>query len=135
MSFPIYLLFASNLTAAEDRVRELQAVLSALIPGVSLDSILTSYLQEPKASTVASSYHQTSSSSSKVSQDVLDPVAPGNAAGSGIESLPREAEGFDWAEHEFPSGGVADGMAALSINPAGAGYLGNLRFKSLNDFY
>lgn len=40
------------------------------------------------------------------------------------ESLPLEADGFDWSESAISLGEIADGMAALSINPEGAGYLG-----------
>lgn len=38
------------------------------------------------------------------------------------EEVPDEAEGFDW-EEQLPSD-LADGMAALSVNPRGAGYFG-----------
>lgn len=40
------------------------------------------------------------------------------------ESLPREADGFDWTENAVRLSEISDGMAALSINPEGAGYLG-----------
>lgn len=39
------------------------------------------------------------------------------------ESLPLQADGFDWAE-ETTLSGLSDGMAALSIKPEGTGYLG-----------
>jgi hypothetical protein len=48
----------------------------------------------------------------------------GNAIASGVESLPSEANGFDWMEHELTFERLVDGMAALSVNPTGAGYLG-----------
>lgn len=38
------------------------------------------------------------------------------------EEVPDEAEGFDW-EEQLPND-LADGMAALSVNPRGAGYFG-----------
>lgn len=46
------------------------------------------------------------------------------SAGSASETLPREADGFDWTETAVRLGELSDGMAALSINPEGAGYLG-----------
>jgi hypothetical protein len=52
-----------------------------------------------------------------------------------LESLPLEADGFDWTEKETELNDVADGMAALSINPEGAGYLGRVprfQFTALN---
>lgn len=39
------------------------------------------------------------------------------------EALPQQADGFDWVE-EITISGLSDGMAALSIMPEGAGYLG-----------
>ncbi|KAF4119862.1 hypothetical protein GMORB2_3550 [Geosmithia morbida] len=38
------------------------------------------------------------------------------------ETVPDEADGFDWQEDV---NGLADGMAALSVEPKGAGYLGS----------
>lgn len=40
------------------------------------------------------------------------------------EALPSEADGFDWTENEIDLHTLSDGMAALSIKPEGAGYLG-----------
>jgi transcriptional regulatory protein GAL4 len=40
------------------------------------------------------------------------------------ETLPQQADGFDWAEKEISLGDLTDGMAALSIKPEGAGYFG-----------
>lgn len=40
------------------------------------------------------------------------------------ESLPQAADGFDWTEGAVSLNELADGMAALSVNPEGAGYLG-----------
>lgn len=40
------------------------------------------------------------------------------------ETLPQQADGFDWAEKEIALGDLTDGMAALSIKPEGAGYFG-----------
>lgn len=125
---------SSNLSAAENRVRELEAVLSSLIPGVSLESVLESSHPEQGAVVAASSSHTGNDGSTSQAEDsILDQSGFVNTAGSGVESLPREADGFDWAEHEFPLGGLSDGMAALSIDPAGAGYLGKMRSIELND--
>lgn len=40
-----------------------------------------------------------------------------------LEALPEEAHGFDWKE-EADLDNLADGMAALSVEPEGVGYLG-----------
>lgn len=42
------------------------------------------------------------------------------------ESLPLDADGFDWAESEVSVDGLSDGMAALSVKPEGTGYLGTI---------
>lgn len=40
------------------------------------------------------------------------------------EALPDEADGFDWREQASEVDDLADGMAALSVEPEGVGYLG-----------
>jgi transcriptional regulatory protein GAL4 len=42
------------------------------------------------------------------------------------ETVPQKADGFDWVEKEVSLGDLSDGMAALSVRPEGAGYLGRL---------
>lgn len=40
------------------------------------------------------------------------------------EAAPDQIEGYDWAEDHFRADKLADGMAALRVEPSGAGYLG-----------
>ncbi|KAK9451149.1 fungal-specific transcription factor domain-containing protein [Limtongia smithiae] len=40
------------------------------------------------------------------------------------ESVPDEADGFDWVEQDVFNNDLSDGMAALSISPRGSGYFG-----------
>jgi transcriptional regulatory protein GAL4 len=40
------------------------------------------------------------------------------------EALPSEASGFDWRETAVDLNELADGMASLSLDPSGKGYLG-----------
>lgn len=47
-----------------------------------------------------------------------------SASPTAEESLPLQADGFDWVEQETLSE-LSDGMAALAIRPEGTGYLGN----------
>jgi transcriptional regulatory protein GAL4 len=42
------------------------------------------------------------------------------------ESLPDEADGFEWKEETTEVSDLTDGMAALSVEPTGTGYLGML---------
>ncbi|KAK9464594.1 fungal-specific transcription factor domain-containing protein [Lipomyces arxii] len=41
------------------------------------------------------------------------------------ETVPDEADGFDWVEQDSINNDLSDGMAALSINPHGSGYFGS----------
>ncbi|EHL01383.1 putative Uncharacterized transcriptional regulatory protein C1F7.11c [Glarea lozoyensis 74030] len=99
-----------HLQEAEERVRELEAVISKLVPGINLKSVLKSAQHVP----------QESSGTENPSLQ----TGSGNGIASGVESLPNEANGFDWMEHELTFDRLVDGMAALSVNPTGAGYLG-----------
>jgi transcriptional regulatory protein GAL4 len=93
-------------------------VIARLIPGVELESVLTNAQQvsEQLSSSVKNESSQTGNS---------------NVIASGVETLPQEATGFDWTEHETSLGGLADGMAALSINPTGTGYMGKSQMKGI----
>ena len=102
------------------------------MPGVDLDSVLGSFndeVQDQEPSFQSGSNGPQQAKETKATPGPK-PSGPGRTVESGVESLPREADGFDWAEHEVTLGGLSDGMAALSINPDGAGYLGAfLRFS------
>ena len=47
---------------------------------------------------------------------VNDPVIP--------EAVPNNADGFNWQEEDANLDSLTDGMAALSVEPTGVGYLG-----------
>ena len=47
---------------------------------------------------------------------VTDPVLP--------EAVPSNADGFNWQEEDNSVDSLTDGMAALSVEPTGVGYLG-----------
>ena len=48
-------------------------------------------------------------------------ILPKNTQSLISEAVPKEADGFDWQEDVNE---LADGMAALSVEPQGTGYLG-----------
>jgi transcriptional regulatory protein GAL4 len=109
----------SNLTAAEDRVRDLETAIKALFPGVDIETVLSS--------TIRSSENPHSNTISAVSpSNKLSPSSreASHEAETNSESLPQAADGFDWTENAVSLNELADGMAALSVNPEGAGYLG-----------
>ena len=61
-------------------------------------------------STVATSPQGSSSSTAN------EPVLP--------EAVPNNADGFNWQEETVAVDVLTDGMAALSVEPTGVGYLG-----------
>ena len=107
----------SNLTAAEDRVHELETAFTSLFPGIDLDTVLSSiHSGNPDI-------HSRKTSKQSGTKPLLDKQESHNVSLT-AESLPREADGFDWTENAVRLSELSDGMAALSINPEGAGYLG-----------
>lgn len=108
----------NNLTAAEDRVRDLETAIKALFPGVDIETVLSSTIRssEPHGKT-----NVATSPSNKLSPSSREASHEAEAAS---ESLPQAADGFDWTENAVSLNELADGMAALSVNPEGAGYLG-----------
>jgi transcriptional regulatory protein GAL4 len=109
----------SNLTAAEDRVRDLETAIKALFPGVEIETVLSSITRSSEnplgnTATAVSPSNKLSPSTREASHE----------AETASESLPQAADGFDWTENSISLNDLADGMAALSVNPEGAGYLG-----------
>lgn len=49
------------------------------------------------------------------------PDTPVQASGAISDAVPAESDGFDWQEDVDE---LTDGMASLSVEPRGAGYLG-----------
>ncbi|KAF3037212.1 lactose regulatory protein lac9 and GAL4-like protein [Didymella heteroderae] len=113
----------SYLTSVEKRLQGLEALVSQLLPGINIDDVLSSsdftgvsplaagpstpdVLRPP----VISSPH--SDSSPAVAND---PVLP--------EAVPSNADGFNWQEEDANVDSLTDGMAALSVEPTGVGYL------------
>lgn len=110
----------SNLTAAEDRIRRLEAAFAQLLPDVDLDELLNTNSDKPLGRVCRQDAEpvQSEVSEIKTRDFVRESASPGAE-----EALPQQADGFDWAE-ETTLSGLSDGMAALSIKPEGTGYLG-----------
>jgi transcriptional regulatory protein GAL4 len=113
----------TNLTAAEDRVRDLETAFSTLFPGIDLETLLSSAKLDSAAGPSSKPFAQPEKKVLPHKQQDHDQNQE-NRVDSALESLPREADGFDWSENAVRLGELSDGMAALSINPEGAGYLG-----------
>ncbi|KAH8703730.1 putative C6 transcription factor [Talaromyces proteolyticus] len=107
-----------HLTYVEDRLSAYETALGKLFPGGDLDSVVSSLIQDqdprPRASL----------SPSASSKDSPYPRTESRHSQPAAEAVPQQADGFDWAEREISLGDLADGMAALSIRPEGAGYFG-----------
>ncbi|KAL2219178.1 putative C6 transcription factor [Thermoascus aurantiacus ATCC 26904] len=108
-----------HLTYVEERLRTFETALGKLFPGSDLDSIVRSLLQDGQSPPKTGSSRQSSTGPSTYVKSETNPSEPAS------ETLPQQADGFDWAEKELTVGELTDGMAALSIQPEGAGYFGS----------
>ena len=100
----------SNLTAAEDRVHELETAFTSLFPGIDLDTVLSSIRSGNLDTLLRRTVKQSGTKPLLDKQESHD-------VGLAAESLPREADGFDWTENVVRLSELSDGMAALSIDP------------------
>ena len=104
----------SYLTSVEHRLRRLEALFTELLPEVDIEQALSA---------------GASSSHTKVLNRTSDDYVQGDQPPSehdGVfpEAVPAEPDGFDWREETSTINELADGMAALSVEPVGTGYLG-----------
>ena len=108
------------LTSVEKRLQCLEALVGQLVPGVDIEEILSSPnvavptppVIKPRTPETALSPQGSTTSSSN------EPPLP--------EAVPNNVDGFNWQEEEVNVDGLTDGMAALSVEPTGVGYLGQL---------
>jgi transcriptional regulatory protein GAL4 len=107
------------LTSVERRLSRLENLFSRLHPDIDLEEALAeSSGDDPVAATRARGEDATVASVSTSAaytptKEVDDSIS---------EAVPDGADGFDWQEDV---GDLADGMAALSVEPKGTGYLGS----------
>ncbi|KIW01439.1 uncharacterized protein PV09_07197 [Verruconis gallopava] len=97
-------------TSVENRVKSLERLLHKLHPEMNIEDALLSVDDIPVSSPVST----TNESPEQTSADVVQ-----------SEALPLAATGFEWQEVNPLMDGLADGMASLSVDPAGKGYLGS----------
>ncbi|KAF1846974.1 uncharacterized protein K460DRAFT_279594 [Cucurbitaria berberidis CBS 394.84] len=106
------------LTSVEKRLHGLESLVSQLLPGVDVNDVLRSPdLARAASSTVNSPMPAVSSPQESSSSTANDPVLP--------EAVPNSADGFNWQEENVAVDVLTDGMAALSVEPTGVGYLGS----------
>ena len=108
-------------------MQSLESLVNQLLPGVNVEDVLASpefaktspSLSGPRTPEASSQTVVTPSVQDNTSDN--DPVIP--------EAVPSSADGFNWQEENVSVDGLTDGMAALSIEPTGVGYLGKALHK------
>lgn len=112
------------LTGVEKRLHGVESLLSQLLPGVKIDDALASpnlLIQSapsigtprtPEASLPTTALSPQGSSTSAANEPILP------------EAVPDSVDGFNWQEENVTVDILTDGMAALSVEPTGVGYLG-----------
>lgn len=110
------------MTALERRLQKLEAKLSEILPNTDLESILTPESSSPGFGTWSLSDGGAESPVFKPSGSILKTEAPSDV-------LPEASNGFEWIEDEFSTSQLSDGMAALSVDPQGVGFLGRISLR------
>ncbi|KAF2015184.1 hypothetical protein BU24DRAFT_348313, partial [Aaosphaeria arxii CBS 175.79] len=116
----------------EKRLQRVENLVSQLVPGADIDELLNSpevaKAVTPSANNVGTQAHEVSRTILPTSpqregrSESHDPVLP--------EAVPYSADGFNWQEEDVTVDGLTDGMAALSVEPTGVGYLGKFSSTS-----
>lgn len=99
----------------EERLHAFETALGRLFPGGDLNATVHSLLQDQQPQEAGSP------SQPPPRPPISAKIGDGQAE---AETLPQQADGFDWAEKEISLGDLTDSMAALSVKPEGAGYFG-----------
>ncbi|KAG4280585.1 hypothetical protein FPRO06_11918 [Fusarium proliferatum] len=103
------------LTRVERRLAHVEHLFHQLLPDVDINEALVSRGVEAPADA-----SQLNTSLSPPSNPT-SPDTPVQASGAISDAVPAESDGFDWQEDVDE---LTDGMASLSVEPRGAGYLG-----------
>jgi len=115
----LFLIVNSYLTSVEERLNNLEALVAKLLPGLDIDEALLS--SSGNAPAFVQFDPRTPSESSTVSPPTIERIHDKIS-----EAVPDEADGFEWQEKAPSIDDLTDGMAALSIEPNGTGYLGKV---------
>ncbi|KAL6709123.1 hypothetical protein ACN47E_001939 [Coniothyrium glycines] len=111
------------LTGVEKRLHDLENIISQILPGTNIDDVLsTPELLQRGAQAQHSAIPEISqpltalSPQGSTNSATNEPVLP--------EAVPSHVDGFNWQEEDITVESLTDGMAALSVEPTGVGYLG-----------
>ncbi|EGU86278.1 hypothetical protein FOXB_03213 [Fusarium oxysporum f. sp. conglutinans Fo5176] len=105
----------SYLTRVERRLANVERLFGQLLPDVDINEALASQGVEAPADA-----SQPNASLSPPTNPT-SPHSPVQVGGAISDAVPAESDGFDWQEDVDE---LTDGMASLSVEPRGAGYLG-----------
>ncbi|KAF4960462.1 hypothetical protein FGADI_953 [Fusarium gaditjirri] len=102
-------------TRVEKRLANIESLFHQLLPDVDIKEALASRDIEAPA--------DVSQPNASISPPInaSSPDTPVQASGAVSDAVPAESDGFDWQEDIDE---LTDGMASLSVEPRGAGYLG-----------
>lgn len=133
-----------HLTKVENRVRDLENLISELLPDVDIDKLLSKPISKPSIKRANSQFTSKNSinenngnngndNNNNNNNDIYDneisDEEPGSATNEYIPEIPEDdvpddaIYGFDWNEEDDDID-LNDGMAALSLNPSNKGYFG-----------
>ncbi|OBT70469.1 hypothetical protein VE03_00270 [Pseudogymnoascus sp. 23342-1-I1] len=117
-------------TSLENRVQQLEALFARLFPDGDLESSL---FPIPSRSSPDLNTWATVEPMEATMGITASPAKGKEIASEGSQDdLPILSNGFEWSEQDDdPTNYIADGMAALSVDPQGAGYLGSAANVSL----
>ncbi|EEY19324.1 lactose regulatory protein LAC9 [Verticillium alfalfae VaMs.102] len=101
------------LTDVESRLERVEKLFAELLPDVDINKALGARATGTPKRTASDHFAPRGPSSQTPGQQVSSPIS---------EAVPEESDGFDWQEDIAV---LADGMAALSVEPRGTGYLGS----------
>jgi transcriptional regulatory protein GAL4 len=106
------------LTGVEKRLQSLESLVTQLLPGVDVEDLLSSSNVASTARSVIQSQtpEVAPSPQGSTNSSTHEPALP--------EAVPNNVDGFNWQEEDVNVDGLTDGMAALSVEPTGVGYLG-----------
>jgi transcriptional regulatory protein GAL4 len=108
----------------EQRLRQVETLFAELLPDVDLEEALV--LQDKGGLDVLKAKANRESMSPLTRHESRTSANDAPLEESISEAVPAEADGFDWQEDVNE---LADGMAALSVEPKGTGYLGEISFR------
>jgi hypothetical protein len=112
----------------EKRLAKLENLVAQLLPGIDIDEVLASPdLAKPSLPSGVPTSFEPASTTPRPVDDAL-----AESSGSVLpEAVPNNADGFNWQEENLSAYGLTDGMAALSVEPTGVGYLGTSACSSV----